>query len=165
MHILLPRCDVTVIGIARFLPDVQVKSGNACSTFCSAADKRRALRAGAAHAGAFVPVHPLYRQQRLWLTELIEAFEIKSLRALLTSAAIITVANWLFQCTASATSSLRLFYFCETLGALGRCSTMSVCTDCTSLPSRANTWMRLLPGHRGTSVSNDRRVFSPWLGK
>jgi uncharacterized membrane protein YvlD (DUF360 family) len=34
----------------------------------------------------------------LWLTDkLIEAFEIKSLRALLTSAGIITVVNWLFQ--------------------------------------------------------------------
>jgi uncharacterized membrane protein YvlD (DUF360 family) len=33
----------------------------------------------------------------LWLTDkLVDAFEIKTLRALLTSAAAITVVNWIF---------------------------------------------------------------------
>src|SRR5450759_2203930 len=73
---------------------------------------------------------------------------------------------WLWLRLQPPASSLQpsAYGFAAAMGA-GRCSTIRVCTDCTSLPSRAKTWMRLLPGHSGTSVSKVRRVLSPLFGR
>jgi putative membrane protein len=111
MHILLHLAvlTVTVIGIARFLPDVQVKSTGTAFMVAVVFSVLNFLLGWLISVVLFVPalltlgllflfIPFIANSVMLWLTDkLIEAFEIKSLRALLTSAGIITVANWLFQ--------------------------------------------------------------------
>src|SRR5262245_41595647 len=51
---------------------------------------------------------------------------------------------------------------CATMLPSGaRLSTTTVCSDCTSFDSRANTCTRLLPAHSGMSASNSIFVRSP----
>jgi putative membrane protein len=100
---------VTVIGIARFLPDVQVKNAGTAVLVAVVFSVLNFLLGWLISAVLFVPalltlgllflfIPFIVNSVMLWLTDkLIEPFEIKSLRALLTSAGIITVANWLFE--------------------------------------------------------------------
>jgi putative membrane protein len=111
MHTLLHLAvlAVTVIGIARFLPDVQVKSTGTAVVVAVVFSVLNFLLGWLISVVLFVPalltlgllflfIPFIVNSVMLWLTDkLIEAFEIKSLRALLTSAGIITVVNWLFQ--------------------------------------------------------------------
>jgi putative membrane protein len=111
MHTLLHIAilAVTVLAIARFLPDVEVKGFGTAVVVSIVFSVLNFLLGWVIHAVLFVPalltlgllfffVPFIVNTAMLWLTDkLIATFEIKSLRALLTSAAAITVVNWLFQ--------------------------------------------------------------------
>ncbi|HEX7505275.1 MAG TPA: phage holin family protein [Polyangia bacterium] len=98
----------TVLAIARFLPDVEVKGFGTAVVVSIVFSVLNFLLGWVIHAVLFVPalltlgllfffVPFIVNTVMLWLTDkLIATFEIKSLRALLTSAAAITVVNWLF---------------------------------------------------------------------
>ena len=111
MHTLLHIAilAVTVLAIARFLPDVEVKGFGTAVVVSIVFSVLNFLLGWVIHAVLFVPalltlgllfffVPFIVNTVMLWLTDkLIATFEIKTLRALLTSAAAITVVNWLFQ--------------------------------------------------------------------
>jgi putative membrane protein len=111
MHTLLHLAvlAVTVLGIARLLPDVQVRSTGTAALVAVVFSVLNFLLGWLIGVVLFVPalltlgllflfIPFIVNSVMLWLTDkLVEAFEIKSLRALLTSAGIITVVNWLFQ--------------------------------------------------------------------
>ena len=98
----------TVLAIARFLPDVQVKGLGTAVIVSVVFSVLNFLLGWLIHVVLFVPalltlgllfffIPFIVNTAMLWLTDkLIAAFEIKTLRALLTSAAVITVVNWLF---------------------------------------------------------------------
>jgi putative membrane protein len=111
MHTLLHLAvlAVTVLGIARFLPDVQVRSTGTAVLVAVVFSVLNFMLGWLIGVVLFLPalltlgllflfIPFIVNSVMLWLTDkLIEAFEVKSLRALLTSAGIITVVNWLFQ--------------------------------------------------------------------
>jgi putative membrane protein len=110
MHTLLHivALAVTVLAIARFLPDVEVKGFGTAVVVSIVFSVLNFFLGWVIHAVLFVPalltlgllfffVPFIVNTAMLWLTDkLIAAFEIRTLRALLTSAAVITVVNWLF---------------------------------------------------------------------
>jgi len=110
MHTLLHLAilAVTVLGIARFLPDVEVKGFGTAVIVSVVFSVLNFMLGWLIHVVLFVPalltlgllfffIPFIVNSAMLWLTDkLIDAFEIKTLRALLTSAAVITVVNWLF---------------------------------------------------------------------
>ncbi len=103
---------VTVVAVARFLPEVYVKGAGTAVVVAVVFSVLNVLLGWLIHALLIVPavltlgllfffIPFLVNTTLLWLTDkLIAAFEIKTLRALLTSAAAITVVNWLFQIAA-----------------------------------------------------------------
>ena len=110
MHTLLHLATlaVTVLAIARFLPDVEVKGFGTAVVVSVVFSVLNFLLGWVIHAALFVPalltlgllfffIPFIVNAAMLWLTDkLIAAFEIRTLRALLTSAAVITVVNWIF---------------------------------------------------------------------
>jgi putative membrane protein len=111
VHMLLHLAVLTAtfLGIARLLPDVQIKGvGNAVliSVVFSVLNLLLGL---ALKALLFLPalltfgllfffIPFIVNTVILWLTDkLLDRFEIKSVRALLLSASSITLVNWLFQ--------------------------------------------------------------------
>jgi putative membrane protein len=106
LHIL--ALAATVLAIARFLPDVQVKGFGTAVIVAVVFSVLNFFLGWMIHAVLFLPalltlgllfffIPFIVNTAMLWLTDkLIAAFEIKTLRALLTSAAVITVVNWLF---------------------------------------------------------------------
>ncbi len=110
MHTLLhiAALAVTVLAIARFLPDVEVKGFGTAVVVAIVFSVLNFFLGWVIYALLFVPawltlgllfffIPFIVNTAMLWLTDkLIAAFEIKTLRALLTSAAAITVVNWLF---------------------------------------------------------------------
>ena len=110
MHTLLHivTLAVTVLAIARFLPDVEVKGFGTALVVSIVFSVLNFLLGWAIHVLLVVPalltlgllflfVPFIVNAVMLWLTDkLVDAFEIKTLRALLTSAVAITVVNWLF---------------------------------------------------------------------
>jgi putative membrane protein len=110
MHTLLHivALAVTVLAIARFLPDVEVKGFGTAVVVSIVFSVLNFFLGWVIHAVLFVPalltlgllfffVPFIVNTAMLWLTDkLIAAFEIRTLRALLTSAAVITVVNWIF---------------------------------------------------------------------
>ena len=110
MHTLLHivALAVTVLAIARFLPDVEVKGFGTAVVVSIVFSVLNFFLGWVIYALLFVPalltlgllfffIPFIVNTAMLWLTDkLIAAFEIKTLRALLTSAAVITVVNWIF---------------------------------------------------------------------
>jgi putative membrane protein len=110
MHILLhiAALAATVLGIARFLPGVEVKGVKTAVIVAVVFSVLNFLLGWVIHALLFVPalltlgllfffVPYIVNTAMLWLTDkLIGDFEIKTARALLISSALITVVNWLF---------------------------------------------------------------------
>jgi len=110
MHTLLHLAilAITVLGIARFLPDVEVKGFGTAVIVSVVFSVLNFMLGWLIHVVLFVPalltlgllfffIPFIVNTAMLWLTDkLISAFEIRTLRALLTSAAVITVVNWLF---------------------------------------------------------------------
>jgi putative membrane protein len=108
MHTLLPivALAVTILALARFLPDVEVKGIGTAVMVSIVFSVINFLLGWAIHALLFLPalltlgllfffIPFIVNTVVLWLTDkLIASFEIKSLRALLTSAAAITIVNW-----------------------------------------------------------------------
>jgi putative membrane protein len=111
MHTLvhLAILTATVLAVARFLPDVEVKGFGTAIVVSVVFSVLNFLLGWLIHVVLFVPalltlgllflfIPFIVNTAMLWLTDkLIASFEIKTLRALLTSAAVITVVNWLFQ--------------------------------------------------------------------
>jgi putative membrane protein len=107
LHIVI--LAVTVLAIARFLPDVEVNGFGTAIVVSIVFSVLNFLLGWVIHAVLFVPalltlgllfifIPFIVNTAMLWLTDkLIATFEIKTPRALLTSAAAITVVNWLFQ--------------------------------------------------------------------
>lgn len=116
MHTLLHIAvlTVTVLGVARWLPAVEVKNWKAALMVAVVFSVLNFALGWLLHAILFVPalltlgllfffVPFIVNTALLWLTDkLIGSFEIKSLRALLLSAGVITVVNWLFEATVHA---------------------------------------------------------------
>jgi len=108
MHTLLPiaALAVTILALARFLPDVEVKGIGTAVVVSIVFSVINFLLGWAIYYLLFVPalltlgllfffIPFIVNAVVLWLTDkLIASFEIKSLRALLTSAAAITIVNW-----------------------------------------------------------------------
>ena len=108
MHTLLPiaALAVTILALARFLPDVEVKGIGTAVMVSIVFSVINFLLGWAIHALLFLPalltlgllfffIPFIVNTVVLWLTDkLIASFEIKSLRALLSSAAAITIMNW-----------------------------------------------------------------------
>jgi len=104
----------TFLGIARFLPGVEVKGWKTAVIVAVVFSALNFCLGWVIHAVLFVPalltlgllfffVPFIVNTTMLWLTDkLIGDFEIKTGRALLFSAAIITVANWLFHAVVHA---------------------------------------------------------------
>jgi putative membrane protein len=98
----------TVLAIARFLPDVRVLGFGTAVIVAVVFSVLNFFLGWAIHAVLFLPalltlgllfffIPFIVNTAMLWLTDkLIAAFEIKTPRALLTSAAVITVVNWIF---------------------------------------------------------------------
>jgi putative membrane protein len=111
MHTLLhlAALTLTVLGLARFLPDVRVKSATTAIIVSVVFSVLNFFLGWLIHVLLFVPalltlgllfvVIPfIVNTVMLWITDkLIESFEIATLRALLISAGTITVVNWLFR--------------------------------------------------------------------
>ncbi len=105
----LATLTAVVLGLARFLPDVEAKGTGTAATVAVVFSVLNFLLGWAISAALFVPalltlgllflfIPFIVNTAMLWLTDkLIGSFEIKSLRALLISAGSITLANWLFQ--------------------------------------------------------------------
>jgi putative membrane protein len=99
---------VTMLAIARLIPGVEVKSWKTAALVAVVFSVLNFLLGWLIHALLVIPavltlgllfffVPFIVNTTMLWLTDkLIGDFEIKSLRALLYSAGIITVVNWLF---------------------------------------------------------------------
>ena len=116
MHILLhiAALAATVVGIARFLPGVEVKGLKTAVIVAVVFSVLNFALGWIIHAVLFVPalltlgllfffVPFIVNTVMLWLTDkLIADFEIKTPRALFASAAVITVVNWLFHATMHA---------------------------------------------------------------
>lgn len=110
MHTLLHivALALTVLAIARFLPDVEVKGFGTALVVSVVFSVLNFFLGWIIHAVLFVPalltlgllfffVPFIVNTAMLWLTDkLIASFEIKSLRALFTSAAVLTAVNWIF---------------------------------------------------------------------
>jgi putative membrane protein len=110
MHTLLhiAALAVTVLAIARFFPDVEVKGVGTAILVSIVFSVLNFLLGWAIHALLFLPalltlgllfffIPFIVNTLMLWLTDkIVASFEIKTLRALLTSAAAITIVNWLF---------------------------------------------------------------------
>jgi putative membrane protein len=108
MHTLLSiaALAVTILALARFLPDVEIKGIGTAVVVSIAFSVINFLLGWAIHALLFLPalltlgllfffIPFIVNTVVLWLTDkLIASFEIKSLRALLTAAAAITIVNW-----------------------------------------------------------------------
>jgi putative membrane protein len=106
LHIL--ALAATVLAIARFLPDVQVKGFGTAVIVAVVFSVLNFFLGWMIHAVLFLPalltlgllfffIPFIVNTAMLWLTDkLLAAFEIRTLRALLTSAAVITVVNWIF---------------------------------------------------------------------
>lgn len=119
MHTLLhlAALTATVLGLARFLPGVQVRSTGAALIVAVVFSVLNFFLGWLIHVLLFVPalltlgllfffVPFIVNTVMLWLTDkLIASFEIKTLRALLLSSGCITLVNWLFQ---AATHARRL---------------------------------------------------------
>ena len=98
----------TVLGVARFLPGVVIKDWKTAALVAVVFSVLNFLLGWLIHMLLFVPalltlgllfffVPFIVNTLMLWLTDkLIGDFEIKTLRALLGSAAVLTVVNWLF---------------------------------------------------------------------
>jgi putative membrane protein len=98
----------TVLAIARFLPDVEVKGFGTAVIVSVVFSVLNFFLGWVIHAVLFVPalltlgllfffIPFIVNTAMLWLTDkLIATFDIKTLRALLISAAAITVVNWIF---------------------------------------------------------------------
>jgi putative membrane protein len=103
-----------VLGIARLLPDVEVKSWKTAVMVALVFSGLNFALGWLIHVLLIVPtiltlgllfffIPFIVNSVLLWLTDkLIGDFEIKSLRALLTSAVVITVVNWLFHAVVHA---------------------------------------------------------------
>lgn len=110
MHTLLhlAALTATVLGLARFLPDVRVTSTGTAVIVALVFSVLNFFLGWLIHALLFVPalltlgllfffVPFIVNTVMLWLTDkLIASFEIKTLRALLLSSGCITLVNWLF---------------------------------------------------------------------
>jgi putative membrane protein len=110
MHTLLHLAilTATVLGVARLLPGVEVKSWKTAAIVAVVFSVLNFALGWLLHALLFVPalltlgllfffVPFIVNSALLWLTDkLISDFELKSLRALLGLAFAITVVNWLF---------------------------------------------------------------------
>jgi putative membrane protein len=106
MHLVV--LTAAVLGIARVLPGVVVKDWRTAALVAVVFSVLNFLLGWLLHALLFVPalltlgllfffVPFIVNTAMLWLTDkLIGDFEIKSGRALLASAAVLTVVNWLF---------------------------------------------------------------------
>jgi putative membrane protein len=111
MHTLLHLVALaaTVLGLARLLPDVQVKGLGTAAIVAVVFSVLNFLLGWLIHVLLFVPalltlgllfffIPFIVNTLMLWITDkLIESFEIKTTRALLISAGCITAVNWLFQ--------------------------------------------------------------------
>jgi putative membrane protein len=109
MHTLIHLAVITatVLGLARFLPDVHVQSTKSAVVVALVFSALNFFLGWAIHLLLFLPamltlgllfaVIPfIVNTVMLWLTDkLIASFEIKTTRALLISAGAITVVNWL----------------------------------------------------------------------
>ena len=116
MHTLLhlAALTATVLGLARFMPDVQVRSTGAAIIVAVVFSVLNFFLGWLIHVLLFVPalltlgllfffVPFIVNTVMLWLTDkLIASFEIKTLRALLVSSGCITLVNWLFQASIHA---------------------------------------------------------------
>ena len=110
----LAALTATVLGLARFLPDVQVRSTGAAIIVAVVFSVLNFFLGWLIHVLLFVPalltlgllfffVPFIVNTVMLWLTDkLIASFEIKTLRALLVSSGCITLVNWLFQASMHA---------------------------------------------------------------
>jgi putative membrane protein len=104
----LTALAAAVLGLARLLPDVQVKGTGTAIAVAVVFSGLNYLLGWLVQALLFVPalltlgllfffVPFLVNTVMLWLTDkLIAGFEIRSLRGLLLSAGGITLVNWLF---------------------------------------------------------------------
>jgi putative membrane protein len=98
-----------VLGIARFLPGVEVKDTKSAIIVAVVFSVLNLLLGWLLKALLFVPalltlgllfffIPFIINAVLLWLTDkLIDTFELKTPRALFVSAGVITVVNWLFQ--------------------------------------------------------------------
>jgi putative membrane protein len=98
----------TLLGIARFLPGVEVKGVKSAVIVAVVFSVLNLLLGWLLHVLLFVPalltlgllfffVPFIVNAVLLWLTDkLIASFELKTPRALFLSAAVITAVNWLF---------------------------------------------------------------------
>jgi putative membrane protein len=116
MHTLLhlAALTATVLGLARFLPDVQVRSTGAAIVVAVVFSVLNFFLGWLIHVLLFVPalltlgllfffVPFIVNTVMLWLTDkLIASFEIKTLRALLLSSGCITLVSWLFHASTHA---------------------------------------------------------------
>jgi len=116
MHTLLhlAALTATVLGLARFMPDVQVRSTGAAIIVAVVFSVLNFFLGWLIHVLLFVPalltlgllfffVPFIVNTVMLWLTDkVIASFEIKTLRALLVSSGCITLVNWLFQASIHA---------------------------------------------------------------
>jgi putative membrane protein len=116
MHTLLHLAALaaTVLGLARFLPDVQVKGAGTAIIVAVVFSVLNFLLGWLIHVVLFVPalltlgllflfIPFIVNTVMLWLTDkVIASFEIRSLRALLISSGCITLVNWLFHASAHA---------------------------------------------------------------
>jgi putative membrane protein len=116
MHTLLHLAAIaaTVLGLARFLPDVQVKGAGTAVIVAVVFSVLNFLLGWLIPVLLFVPavitfgllflfIPFVVNTAMLWLTDkVLDSFEIKSVRALLISAGAITLVNWLFYASAHA---------------------------------------------------------------
>jgi putative membrane protein len=116
MHTLLHLVALaaTVLGLARFLPDVQVKGAGTAIVVAVVFSVLNFLLGWLIHVVLFVPalltlgllfffVPFIVNTVMLWLTDkVIASFEIRSIRALLISSGCITLVNWLFEASVHA---------------------------------------------------------------
>ena len=116
MHTLLHLAALaaTVLGLARFLPDLEVKNVGTAVIVALVFSVLNFLLGWLIYVVLFVPalftlgllfafIPFVVNTAMLWLTDkLIDSFEIKSVRALLISGGCITLVNWLFEASAHA---------------------------------------------------------------
>jgi putative membrane protein len=116
MHTLLHLAALaaTVLGLARFLPDVRVKGAGTAIIVAVVFSVLNFLLGWLIHVVLFVPalltlgllflfIPFIVNTVMLWLTDkVIASFEIRSVRALLISSGGITLVNWLFHASAHA---------------------------------------------------------------
>jgi putative membrane protein len=109
MHTLLHLAilTVTVLGIARYVPEVRIKGVGSAIIVAVVFSVLNVALGWLLRALLFVPalltlgllflfIPFIVNTVMLWLTDkLIDSFEIRTVRALLTSAAVLTIVNWL----------------------------------------------------------------------